>query len=59
MSQIKIYHIINRITRKEDFTATYEGCLEYYNIQDKSYRRLHRIINDTEFNKIIKKQQLL
>lgn len=59
MANIKIYHIINRITRKEDFTATYDGCLEYYNQQDKIYRRNFKIIDDKEFNKLIKKNPAL
>lgn len=59
MAKDSIYHIIHRITRKEDFMATYNGCLEYYNQQDKTYRKLHRIIDNNEFNKIIKKRESL
>lgn len=56
MPKINIYYIINRITKKEDFNGTYDGCLEFYNNQNKTYRKLHRIIDNREFNKIVKKQ---
>ena len=59
MAKDSIYHIIHRITREEDFMATYNGCLEYYNQQDKTYRKLHRIIDNREFNKIIKRRESL
>lgn len=57
MSKLKLYYIINRVTKKEDFTGTYDGCLEYYQQQDKSYKRLHKIIDEKEYNKIIKKNK--
>lgn len=52
----KKHYIINRITREEKYSGTYEECLEFYNIQDKSYRKLNRIIDDKEYQKIIKKK---
>ncbi len=59
MANIKIYHIINRITRKEKFSGSYENCLEHYNEQDKAYRKNCKIIDDKEFNKLIKKNPKL
>lgn len=52
----KKHHIINRITREQRFTGTYDECLELYIMQDKPYRKLHKIIDDEEYQKIIKKK---
>lgn len=52
----KKHHIINRITREQRFSGTYDECLELYIMQDKPYRKLHKIISDEEYQKIIKKK---
>ena len=59
MAKDNPYHIINRITRVEKYHSNYDECLEFYNNQDKTYRKLHRIIDNREFNKIIKRRESL
>lgn len=59
MGNIKLYYIIHRINKTKDFSATYDGCLEYFMQQDKIYRKLHKIISEKEYNHIIKKKLTL
>lgn len=55
----KKHHIINRITREQKFSGTYDECLELYIMQDKPYRKLHKIISDEDYIKIINKKPTL
>jgi len=56
MAKIKTYHIFNTINKTSKFTGTYDSCLNEFNLQDKAYRKIHKIISDEEYQKIIKKK---
>lgn len=56
MTQIKIYHIFNTITKKSDYSDTYDICLHLFNQSTKIYRKTHKIISDKDYQKIIKKK---
>jgi len=59
MSQIKTYHIIRTITRKSVMSGDYNSCLNYFNGQDKVFRKTHKIISAEDYIKITKKKQIL
>lgn len=56
---MKIYHIIKVITKTSVCKGSYDACLNMFNMQDKVYRKTHKIISEEEYNKIIKKKQTL
>lgn len=56
MAQIKIYHIIKTITKTSVMSGNYESCLNYFNEQDKVFRKTHKIISAEDYIKIIKKK---
>lgn len=52
----KKHYIINRTTLEQRFSGTYEECLKLYIMQDIPYRKLHKIISDEDYTKIIKRK---
>lgn len=59
MPQIKTYHIIRTVTRKSVMSGDYNSCLNYFNGQDKVFRKTHKIISAEDYIKITKKKQTL
>lgn len=59
MAKLKDFHIIINSTKTSVHTGSYDTCLNIFNTQDKVYRKTHKIISDEEYNKIIKKKQVL
>ena len=58
MSKFKNYHIIISATKTSIASGSYESCLNMFNIQDKVYKRTHKIISDEDYQKILKKKPI-
>lgn len=56
MAKTKTYHIFNTINKTSKFTGTYDSCLNKFNSNDKIYRKIHKIISDKDYQKIINKK---
>lgn len=39
------YCIYNKYKRLIVYNGSYNSCLEYFNSQDKTFRKIHKIIN--------------
>lgn len=59
MAKLKNFHIIITSTKISVYNGSYDGCLNMFNLQDKTYRKTHKIISDEEYNKITKKKSTL
>ena len=56
MSKFKNYHIITNATKISVASGSYEACLNMFNMQDKIYKKTHKLISDEEYQKILKKK---
>lgn len=45
----KVFCIINKHNRKLVKEGGYDECLQYFNAQDKVFRKTHKIINQKDF----------
>lgn len=59
MAKLKNYHIIINSTKTSVCQGSYDACNNMFNMQDKIYRKTHKIISEEEYNKILKKKQAL
>lgn len=56
MSKTKTFHIIKLSIKKSVISGDYKSCLNYFNEQDKVFRKTHKIISAEDYIKIIKKK---
>lgn len=56
MSKFKNYHIIINATKTSVASGSYEACFNIFNMQDKVYKKTHKLISDEEYQKILKKK---
>lgn len=59
MAKNKLFHIIGIITKTSVYKGSYDDCLNMFNLQDKPYRKLHKIISANDYIKIINKKSTL
>lgn len=59
MAKNKLFHIITVVNKDSIFNGSYDACLNMFNMQDKVYRKTHKIISTEEYQKIIKKKPVL
>ena len=58
MAKNKLFHIIITNTKTSVCKGSYDACLNMFNLQDKIYRRTHKIISDEDYQKMLKKKPI-
>ena len=58
MAKNKLFHIIGIINKTSVYKGSYDACLNMFNMQDKVYRKTHKIITDEDYQKILKKKPM-
>lgn len=58
MAKNKLFHIIGIINKTSVCKGSYDACLNMFNMQDKVYRKTHKIITDEDYQKILKKKPM-
>jgi hypothetical protein len=59
MAKNKLFHIIGIINKTSVHKGSYDDCLNMFNLQDKVYRKTHKIISAEDYIKIINKKPTL
>ena len=59
MAKTKTFHVITVIDKGSIFNGSYDNCVNFLNEKTKVFRKLHKIISEEEYQKILKKKQAL
>jgi hypothetical protein len=56
MAKTKTFHIITVIDKDSIFNGSYDDCVDFLNKKTKVFRKLHKLVSDEDYQKIIKKK---
>lgn len=58
MAKTKTFHIITVVDKDSIYNGSYDDCVDFLNKKTKVFRKLHKLVSDEDYQKIIKKKPI-